>query len=227
MGIRFMVVLAGLAWQCCAIQINVDTVFTYSYPWRMPDSGARFTIRNISTVDTVSIDTVYIRKLSPLLGCDEIGFVDSASQGINAIRSEFGIKKIINNDTFYVSRPDNPILIAPSNSRVLIDVIVGNCLWCVGIQAGNYSSDQCVLKATFVPSKGARDSVVFIGPKISMGTKFKPHANLPVPAKETATMKLYDLSGRCVDKMTIRKNGVYIAAYGRHADVMIKLMIGD
>jgi hypothetical protein len=225
MGVRFMVVLAGLVWQCFAIQINVDTVFTSSFPWRMPDSGARFTIRNTNSVDTIYIDTVYIRKLSSLIGCNEISFQDSVSQSGNAIRSR--MITINNNDTVYVSRPDSPILIPPHDSLIMIHTIVGNCLWCTGIQAANYSSDQCVLKATFIPSKGARDSVVFIGPKVSMGTKFKTHSNLPMLGKGTTAMKLYDLSGRYIDKAAGRKTGVYIETYGRQGALIKKLMIRD
>jgi len=39
-------------------------------------------------------------------------------------------------------------------------------------------------------------------------------------------MKLYDLSGRCVDKLSVRKYGVYIATYGQ-GNLVKKLMIGD
>lgn len=225
MGIRFLGILAALAWQCCAIEIKVDTVFTKGYPLSGADTGARFTIRNTSTIDTVSIDTVYLRKLSPLLGCDEIGFVDSASHGINAIRS--GYKRIIDNDTFFVSRPDNPILIVPRNSRVLTNVMVGNCMWCTSVQAGNFSTDQCVFKVMFVPNKGARDSVVLIGPKITMGTIYKSRSNPSVLGKRNSAMKLYDLSGRNIDIKSSRKPGVYIATYGRQADFSKKVLVNE
>ena len=213
MGIRFMVVLAGLAWQCCAIQINVDTVFT--------SNGTRFTIKNTSNVDTVYIDSVYVHNLSPLMVCTEIGFQDSVSQRFEII---YKVRTI--NDSMFVAASTYRMSIAPRDSLVLTNAGVGSCLMCVGVQARNYG-DQCILKATFVPNKGAKDSVVFIGPRISGGTKFKTHSNLPVFGKGTAAMKLYDLSGRCIDKMTGRKTGVYIATYGRQGALLIKLMMRD
>jgi hypothetical protein len=115
--------------------------------------------------------------------------------------------------------------IAPRDSLVLVNTMIGSCIWCVGVQASN-DLDQCILKATFVPNIGARDSLILIGPRISSGTKLKSGSILPVLAKQTAPMKLYDLSGRCVDKLSVRKYGVYIATYGQ-GNLVKKLMIGD
>jgi hypothetical protein len=49
----------------------------------------------------------------------------------------------------------------------------------------------------------------------------------PVLNKATGAMKLYDLSGRRIDKMTGRKTGVYIATYGRQGALIKKLVIRD
>jgi hypothetical protein len=91
-----------------------------------------------------------------------------------------------------------------------------------------FSSDQCVLKATFVPNKGARDSAVFIGPKITMGTIYQSRSHSSVLGKKNTAMKLFDLSGRYVGKTASRKPGVYIASYGRQGGLAKRVMVvGD
>jgi len=193
-----------LAWQCWAIQINVDTLLTSSSPY---DPTAHLTIKNTDNVDTIYIDSICVCKLSPFVVCNQIGFQDSAHLCCLDIISPTGTI----NDSCYVAA--SYLSIAPHDSLVLRNIIVGNCLNCTGVQASNYS-DQCILKAIFIPNKGARDSVVLIGPRISGGTKFKTSSNLPVLARQSATLKLYDLSGRCVDRMTGKKTGIFIATCG-------------
>jgi len=94
------------------------------------------------------------------------------------------------------------------------------------VKAGGYA-DQCILKTMFVPNSGARDSMVLIGPRVSGGTKYKVHSRLPMLDKDAGPMKLYDLSGRCIDKMKVRRTGVYIATYGPQGVLSKKLMIRD
>jgi|GEM_PF-5023030 hypothetical protein len=53
--VMWPVLLMALAWQCWAIEISPDTVFTSSN--FMGDTGAQFSIKNVSAVDTVFIDT--------------------------------------------------------------------------------------------------------------------------------------------------------------------------
>ena len=218
--------LMALAWQCWAIEISVDTLLTSSSPY---DATAHLTIKNTNTVDTVYIDSIYVCKLSPFIVCNQIGFQDAAHDCCLDIISPAPLPPI--NDSCYVATKilgygsSYLMSIAPHDSLVLRNVVVGSCLNCSGVRASSYS-DQCILKATFVPNKGARDSVVFIGPRITGGTKFKAQSNVVVPEKSASPMKLYDLSGRCVDKLSVRKHGVFIATYG-HGNLVRKLMISD
>jgi hypothetical protein len=210
-------VLLALAWQCRAIEITpsvVNTVSNFS-----ADTGARFTIKNTSAVDSITIDTVIIRKLSPTVECYQIGFTDSASGRMN---SSYIVGSY---DSTFVSRLGTPLSIPPKGSLVLIRAMVGNCLYCVGI-AGTSASDQCILEATFVPTKGARDSAIFIGPRLTGGTKSKIQSRAVVSGRLSSSMRLYDLSGRCVDKMSVRKSGVYISTYGQGI-LEKRVMFGD
>jgi hypothetical protein len=218
-GIRFLGILAALAWQCCAIEIKVDTVFTTNH-W---NPNARFTIKNPSAVNIVFIDSVSIRNLSTTgMFCTQIEFLDSKNQ-----RAIFSWPVGYKNDTSYASKLSYQIRIAPLDSLVLTNAVVGNCLGCVGILAGGYSTDQCILKATFLPNSGARDSVVFIGPPITDEIKMMPHSKMSSLGKEISPVKLYDLSGRNIDIKSSRKPGVYIATYGRQADFSKKVLVSE
>jgi len=76
------------------------------------------------------------------------------------------------------------------------------------------ASDQCILKATFIPNKGAKDSIVFVGPG-SLAEQSPRFDQDSCFWQGVFVMRLYDLSGRCVDKMSVRKCGVYISTYGQ------------
>jgi hypothetical protein len=119
-----------------------------------------------------------------------------------------------NHDSTFLSRLATPLSIPPKGSLVLIRAVVGNCLYCVGVN-NPIASDQCILKATFIPNKGAKDSIVFVGPRLTGGTKSPIRSKTVVSGKASSSMRLYDLSGRCVDKMSVRKCGVYISTYGQ------------
>jgi len=56
--------------------------------------------------------------------------------------------------------------------------------------------------------------------------KFKSQTKVPAFARQPVPVKLYDLSGRCIDKLSVRKFGVYIATYGQ-GNLVKKLMVGD
>jgi hypothetical protein len=202
----------ALAWQCWGIEINVDTVFSAG---PQGDTTACFTIKNTSAIETVYVDSIYIYKLSPLVICSDIAFQDPAHVAfcvdvISPLKTT--------TDSVYIATKvwgcySSYLTIAPHDSLMLKNVQVGECLGCVGVQANSYN-DQCILKAIFVPNNGARDSVVLIGPRISGGTKSPIRSKIVVSGKASSSMKLYDLSGRRIDKVSIRKSGVYISTYG-------------
>jgi len=157
--------------------------------------------------------------------CTQIAFKDSGPQG-NCSFYNFTQGTYRTTDGFAVSMLLCPLVIVPHDSMILTGAMVGSCLLCTEVQARSYS-DQCIIKAIFIPNKGARDSAVFIGPRISGGTKFATTSKVISSDKVTSAMKLYDLSGRCVDKMTGRKHGVYIATYGRQGVLTKKILISN
>jgi hypothetical protein len=218
MGFRFLTVFAALAIQCFAIGINVDTVFTSN---GAGNPSSRFAIKNTSTTDTVYIDSVSIRKMSLPVACTEVGFEDSIKHKIY-ISEPRGNP----NDTFSVSPLMTRLKIPPKDSLVFIRAMVGTCILCVNVQAGAYD-DQCILKVTFIPNKGAKDSVVFIGPKITGGTKFPTRSNVPVSGKQSAAASIYDLSGRRIDKLAGMKHGVHIASHGLQGGSVKRVMVGE
>ena len=220
MRIKFMVVLAGVAWQCCAIQINVDTVFTSAFSGTVP--GTQFIIRNTSAIDTAFIDSIYmITKYASSI---------TFGTAMHPYMYEFMPSTFIN-DSFSIATnefksPTCRLFLSPNDSLVLTNSYIA--VQVVGVQGSNYSVYDCFLKATFIPNIGARDSVVFIGPCNPTGTKFGTvQSKVPVLNRGTGTMKLYDLSGRHIDKMTVKKSSVYIATYGPQGALIKKLIIRD
>jgi hypothetical protein len=218
MDYRIAVFVAGLVWYCSAIEIDVDTVYTLY----QPNAAAKLTIRNTSLTDSVYIDTLYVRDLSPIVNCDEIGFQSNARYGLSY--DEFYPVKYIN-DTFFISKPANSRLgIRQGDSLILDKIEIGGCLRCVGIKGAIYP-EQCILKALFIPTRGSKDSVVFIGPRISGGTKFKSSPNRAAIAKAIAGVELYDLSGRRVANAKSMKRGVYLLISTRQGVVGKRLLI--
>lgn len=215
--------LMAVAWQCWAIQISPDTIFTSTNtgPFNSSgDTGPQLIIKNTSVVDTVFIDTMYFCRLSPVLCGGDITFNDTAH------RCPYAIYALMINDSFFIAtgtefsncinqKYGNKIVIFPHDSLVLTNPVLWLLASAVLAKKEYISPGQCVLKAVFVPNIGSRDSVIFIGHEVGTGTKYKTiQSKAPVLDKGTGSPRLYDLSGRCIDKMTVRRTGVFIATCG-------------
>lgn len=195
--------IMALSWQCWAIEINVDTVFTSSTS--NANTGARFAIRNPSA-DTVSIYRIDIHNLSPLATCSALEFVDSADNIFNETTMGTDSAGMVS------TAPIIKMSIPPLDSLVLINTIINNCDACVCPPSyGN----GCVIKALFLPNEGTTDSVILIGPKPLNVRNFDSYSNLPLLSNQAGAKKLYDLSGRCIDRLSVRRYGVFIATYGK------------
>jgi len=218
--------LLAFAWQCWAIEISPDTIFTSTNLSALNtsgDTGPQLIIKNTSVVDTVFIDTMYFYRLSPSYFEGRITFNDTARHCPNTIYLPVSII----NDSFFVatgteyyncinSKYGNKIVIFPNDSLVLTNPIFLVLTTGVLGKMGNVLPDQCVLKAIFVPNIGTRDSVILIGHQVSTGTKFKTiQSKVPIFSKGTGSPTFYDLSGRCIDKLSTRRHGVFIATYAR------------
>jgi hypothetical protein len=223
------------AWQCWAIQISPDTIFTSTNTGTFNnsgDTGPQLIIKNANVVDTVFIDTMYFYRLSSNFFGGRITFNDTAH------RCQYTIDASFINDSFFIaagteyyncinSKYGNKIVIFPHDSVVLTNPILWFLATSVLGKEGGVLPYQCVLKVVFVPNIGTRDSAIFVGPEVSTGTKFKTiQSKMPVFSKEPGSPKLYDLSGRCIDKLSVRRHGVFIATYGQ-GNLVKKLMIGN
>ncbi|HUI93171.1 MAG TPA: hypothetical protein VLX68_13065 [Chitinivibrionales bacterium] len=173
MRIKFMVVLAGLAWQCCAIQISPDTVFTEGSG---VSTNGRFVIRNTNLFDTVFIDTIYT--------------VDTVQSPL--VQTVILFRDTTHQYTFLVygsqAAPIMPrLLLPPNDSQVLMNATLSSTIRVVSSKA-KATVAPCIVKAIFVPSIGTKDTVVFIGPCNLTGTRFGTvQSKLPVLNKGTCT----------------------------------------
>jgi hypothetical protein len=230
----WLALLLSLAWQCPAIEITPDTVFTSSN--ESVDTGAKFIIKNTSQVDTIFVDTILFHRMSSVRFGGGIAFCDTAHHYV------YHVNPAMENDSFFIATSSfywwitcsgnckvfdtRRLLLPPRDSLVLTNTTLRVLVSAVADKAANILPDQCILKAIFVPNKGSRDSVIFVGPQIVDGIKQGVRSNVPKAVKQTSAIRFYDLSGRCVDKVSFRKSGVYISTYGQGI-LEKKVMFGE
>lgn len=208
-----LVITCLLPFAAGAIQIQQDTAFSCSGGncGPFPPPRETLTIVNPSLTDTITIDSIYLRQLAPTL-CPQI-----ASDWSRNIPWGYGGYGTLHQDSVIVDKPESPTwaIKIPPNSSFITHFVVGSCLWCVSVNSAQYA-DQCVIMATFFPNKGARDSVVLIGPRISGGTK-DAAKTLNVSVLQDADIEVFDCHGRRVS--SVNRTGIYMITNGKYSSL--------
>jgi|GEM_PF-2883049 hypothetical protein len=207
-----LVTLCLLPCALFAIEIPQDTAFSCGGGYCGPVPPPRDTLAIVnSLVDTVTIDSIYLRQLAATV-CPQI----ASDYSMNPPWGYFGYGTL-HQDSVTVDKPMSPTwaIKIPPGAVFVTHFVVGSCLWCVSVNGEQYA-DQCVIMATFFPSKGARDSVVLVGPRISGGTKYGVRASKS-SALPNAGVTVFDCHGRLIS--SVRRTGIYLITNGKNASL--------